>query len=388
MEHEQLPQSTAETGVTCGLGTSRPATILVVEDNLPFCRMLADLLGEHGYLVRVAHDGDEALDLMIQEVPDLVLTDVVMPRMDGFALLARMRSDPRLHDLPVVFLSGYHSLDQRRRARQWGIEEYLDKPVGAQELLDKVDAVLRRRAVINASIRRRVDQVRDQILGLIQHEFRTPLTLIMGYAEFMQESLDLEPNRTQTKESVEAILEGSRRLHHLVESFLLLANLSREVLPEDEIFPLDPIALWRECVTYRSEEIAASGLQVRLTEPDDPVIVYGVMENLREALVRLLDNAIRYRRNESRTIRLSAVAKPGYVGWCIQDEGTGIPLPLLAELSEPFVRPTVKYPISRGTGLSLTLVRRVAELHGGHLQVDSQVGVGSTFTFWVADRDI
>jgi two-component system, sensor histidine kinase and response regulator len=388
MNQEQLSNSTPETGITFGFGASRPTTILVVEDNLPLCRLLADLLEAEGYLVRSAYNGEEALDLMREEVPNLVLSDVVMPHMDGFALLAQMRSDPRLYDVPVVFLSGYSSEDQRRRAQEWGIEEYIDKPLNAQTLLDKLDVVLRRRAVIEAGVRRRVDRVRNQILGLIQHEFRTPLTLIMGYAEFLQESLEQEANQAQFKESVEAIMEGSRRLNHLVESFLLLANLSREHLPEDEIYALDPTALWRECLTFRSEEINQSGLYVRLTEPDDPVIVYGVMENLREALVRLLDNALAYRRAESQHIRLSTVVKPGYVGWRIQDEGPGIALPLLAELSEPFVRPNAKQSTSHGSGLGLTLARRVAELHGGHLQVESQTGVGSTFTLWVADRDI
>lgn len=380
--------ATTDSAVTTGYGAPLPTTILVVEDNLPLNQSLGELLRSQGFRVQSAAHGADALAQMLREPPDLVLSDVVMPHMDGFALLTQMRQDPRLSHLPVIFLTGYGSDEVRHRAQDWGIEEYIDKPLNPDVLVEKIRAVLQRRSIIEQGIRRRVDHVRNQILGLIQHEFRTPLTLIMGYAEFMQESLETEENHAHIRESVEAILEGSHRLHHLVESFLLLANLSRDRLPEDEIFPLDPTALWRESLTMRREDLNESGLRVRLSEPDDPVIVYGVMEILREALTRLLDNAIRYRRPESHIIELSTEIKPGFVGWRIRDEGVGIPVNLLAALTDPFVRAQEFRSSVHGAGLSLTLVRRVAELHGGHLQVESQEGVGSTFTLWVADRDV
>lgn len=361
--------------------------ILVVEDNQALNFTLCEMLQTHGYTVQSASNGSEALAILAQQPPDLVVSDLLMPEMDGYALLNRIRGNPRTRNLPVIFLTGHDTPEERRRAKESGVVDYLIKPLDEGDLLHTVRVVLKRHAEQEEDFHRRIEEVRNQILGLVQHEFRTPLTFVMGYAEYLQDALRQELPREELQHSVDAILEGSRRLHHLVESFLLLANLSREALPEDEVYPLDPAALWRECLTEVRETIEDAEIKVVLTESPDPVMVFGVMDLLREALSRLLDNAIRYRRSGVRTIWLGTVAKPGLVGWTIRDEGVGIPAPLLAQLSAPFVRLHQRQADGHGIGLGLTLVRRVAELHGGYLEIESEEGVGSTFTLWVSDEE-
>jgi signal transduction histidine kinase len=362
-------------------------SILVVEDNESLNYTLCEVLQSHGYAVQSASNGNEALKIMAQTTPDLVVSDLVMPEMDGHALLNRIRGNPRTRNVPVIFLTGYDSPEQRRRAKDSGVVDYLTKPLNEGDLLHTVRAVLKRHAEQEADFHRRVEEVRNQILGLVQHEFRTPLTFVMGYAEYLQDAIRQDLPREEIQHSVDAILEGSRRLHHLVESFLLLANLSREELPADEVYPLDPAALWRECLTEVRETLEEADITIRLSEPPDPVVVFGVMDLLREALSRLLDNAIRYRRSGARTIWLATVAKTGYIGWVIRDEGVGIAPDLLAQLSAPFVRLHQRRADGHGIGLGLTLVRRVAELHGGYLEIESEEGVGSTFTLWVSDEE-
>lgn len=361
--------------------------ILVVEDNQTLNFTLCEVLQTHGYIVQSASNGSEALKMLTQNPPDLVVSDLVMPGMDGHALLNRIRGNPKTRNLPVIFLTGHDSPEQRRRAKDSGVVDYLTKPLNEGDLLHSVTSVLKRYAEQEADFYRRVEEVRNQILGLVQHEFRTPLTFVMGYAEYLQDALRQDLPREEIQHSVDAILEGSRRLHHLVESFLLLANLSRDALPVDEVYPLDPAALWRECLTEVREVIEESEITIKVSEPLDPVVVFGVMDLLREALSRLLDNAIRYRRPGARTIWLATDAKPGYVGWMIRDEGVGIAPALLAQLSAPFVRLHQRQADGHGIGLGLTLVRRVAELHGGYLDIESEEGVGSTFTLWVSDEE-
>lgn len=366
-------------------------SILVVEDNATLNRVLCTLLAEQGYAVESAHDGADALDKLHHYAPDLIVTDVVMPEMDGHTLLQQIRSDPNTYHLPVIFLTGYASADDRQRAKELGVEEYLTKPLDSSDLIHSVRNALLRRQATERHIDYRVETIRTQILNLVQHEFRTPLTLIMGYGEYLQEIIEDQGiqavDEKELRQSLDAILEGSRRLHHLVESFLTLANLGRDTLPEEDIYPLDPLALWRESVTMLREEINASPLQVILNEPPDPVIIYGVMELLREALVRLLDNALRYRRSTSQFVWLTVVTKPGFVGWEIRDEGIGIAPQRIATLAAPFARLHKPGVATHGAGLSLTLARRVAELHGGTLTIDSEEGRGSVFTLWVVDRD-
>jgi len=361
--------------------------ILVVEDNEALNFTLCEFLQTQGYTVHRASNGTEALEMMTKNPPDLVVSDILTPEMDGQALLNRIRGNPKTRNLPVIFLTGFDSPEQRRRIKASGGVDYVSKPLNEGELLNTVRAVMRRHAEQEADFQRRVEEVRHQILGLVQHEFRTPLTFVMGYAEYLQDAVRQDMPREEVQHAVDAILEGSRRLHHLVESFLLLANLSREELPTDEVYPLDPAALWRECLTEVREAIEEAEITVLTSELPDPVVVFGVMDLLREALSRMVDNAIRYRRPGARTIGLGTVAKPGFVGWMIRDEGVGIAPALLAQLSAPFVRLNQRQAEGHGIGLGLTLVRRVAELHGGYLDIESEEGVGSTFTLWVSDEE-
>ena len=361
--------------------------ILVVDDNQTLNSTLCEVLQANGYVVQSASNGSEALKMLTQNLPDLVVSDLVMPEMDGHALLNRIRGNPKTRHVPVIFLTGHDTPEQRRRVKDSGVVDYLTKPLNEGDLLHTVRAVLKRHADQEADFYHRVEEVRNQILGLVQHEFRTPLTFVMGYAEYLQDAVRQDLPREEIQNSVDAILEGSRRLHHLVESFLLLANLSREALPADEIYPLDPAALWRECLNEVRDTIEESNITIKVSEPFDPVVVFGVMDLLREALSRLLDNAIRYRRPGERTIWLATVAKPGYVGWMVRDEGVGIAPALRAQLSAPFVRLHQRQADGHGIGLGLTLVRRVAELHNGYLDIQSEEGVGSTFTLWVSDEE-
>ena len=385
MSDADLPATTMTHLAT--IPEKRP-TILVVDDNRTLSRILRELLEAQGYLVDAAFDGHEALEYLRTRTPDLIVSDVVMPQIDGYELLRQLRSNSATQQIPVIFLTAFDTPEGRRRAKEAGAVDFLTKPLDDADLLVTVRAALTHQSEMEAAIQRRVEVVRNEILGLIQHEFRTPLTFIMGYAEFLHSTLHEEIRRDEIAHSVEAILEGSRRLHHLVESFLMLATLSREALPDDEFYPLDPMVMWRETVAPQREELNAAKLRVLLLEPPDPIIAFGMMDLLREALSRLLDNAIRYRKPESTTIMLATVAKPGYVGWSIRDDGIGIAPEMQLRLAEPFQRGHHALTGEHGAGLGLSLARRVAELHGGYLEIESAEGVGSTFTLWVADREV
>jgi signal transduction histidine kinase len=359
----------------------------VVEDSPTLNRTLCALLGEQGYAVLSAADGIQALALLRRQPVDLVLADIVMPELDGHGLLQSIRHDPALCRLPVVFITAYATPEDRIRAKENGVEDYLAKPLDPADLLATIRNVLNRRILLESSHQREVEAVRNQILTLVQHEFRTPLAYVMGYAEYLQSVLDEELDQERMQLAVQAILEGSYRLRDLLESFLALAALGNRTLTADDLYPVDPTALWREAANGFRSRLEHARLQLILEEPADPIIAYGLVDLLRDALARLLDNAIRYRRIGSHTIWLSTEARGGYVGWIIRDEGQGIPSDRLAQVIEPFARLPQQAAEAQGIGLGLALVHRIAEHHGGYVSVESREGVGSTFGLWVPDRD-
>jgi DNA-binding response OmpR family regulator len=204
--------------------------ILVVQENASLSPSLCETLQTHGYAVQSASNGSEALQLLAQNPPNLVLSDLTMPEMDGHALLNRIRGNPKTRNLPVIFLLAQDATEQRRRVRESGVVDYLTKPLDETDLLQTVRTALRRHADQEADFHRRVEEVRNQILGLVQHEFRTPLTFVMGYAEYLQDALRQDMPREEIQHSVDAIPRGQPPPASLGRELLVAGkSLTREL---------------------------------------------------------------------------------------------------------------------------------------------------------------
>ncbi|MFZ1754370.1 MAG: response regulator [Caldilineaceae bacterium] len=361
----------------------RSKNVLVVEDNMAMNLAICDILEMNGYTVRTASDGMEGLALMKEHRPDVVLCDIMMPRMDGYTLLNQTRSDEQLRTVPFIFLTARSSAQDRRQAKSIGIEDYLIKPVDAQDLLLSISNVLRREEHLFYQAERQAEELRSQIVSALQHEFRTPLTFILGYAELLAESqagsVDLETLRT----SATAILEGGRRLQDMIEKFLLLADMQqRRELPESTT-QIDALILLAETAQRFEIKAKSANLAFGLESTPDHTTVLAEPTYVRAALDRLIENAIQYRKPTSSRILLSVVAIDGYLGLQVQDDGRGIPANAMDSLRNPFAQVDRENRDLPGIGLGLAQVRNMARLHGGYLQIESEEGMGSTFTVWL-----
>ncbi len=362
------------------------ALILVVEDSADLNRALCDILVSYGYRVHSAHDGHEALAYLhgVQPLePDVILCDIMMPGMDGYTLLQHTRTDVNLRALPFIFLTALASTADQRRAKEIGIEDYLTKPVDISDLVAAIENALKRRRVMKEETQRKLDDLRNSIVGLLQHEFRTPLTFVLGYAELLANTNPSNLNWDELRLAAAAILDGGQRLRTLIESFLLLAELQNRTLNSGELDRLEAMRLWRNVAQEVKPKAAAARLSLELLPARRPLYITGDAHLIEESLRRLVDNAIRYRRPESRLIRLSVVAVAPYVGLRIQDDGLGIRTEALAELLRPFEQSGRDQRTTVGVGLGLALINHIMRLHGGRLQIESTFGEGSTFTLWL-----
>jgi CheY-like chemotaxis protein len=221
------------------------ASVLVVEDNPDLNMPICEILEYYGLAIRSARNGVEGLEAMRDEKPDIVLCDIMMPAMDGYTLLKHTRADRELRSLPFIFLTARTSAEDQQRAKDIGVEDYLTKPVDESHLITAIENALRRRALMEEEMRSRMDTLRGEIVGLLQHEFRTPLVFVLGYAEYLldtgEETLNLDDLRT----AATAILEGGRRLERLIETFLLLAELQNHQVNEDVTSTIPASELWQ-----------------------------------------------------------------------------------------------------------------------------------------------
>lgn len=357
--------------------------LMVVEDNSAMNTAICDVLEYNEFRVVSAFNGQAALEMMTIERPSLILCDIMMPKMDGYTLLQHTRADVNLRTLPFIFLTARTADEDRRRAKSIGIEDYLTKPFDPDDLLISVNNALRRAESVAVETQRQLDEMRNQIVAVLQHEFRTPLTLVLGYAEFLQETtnlddLDLDDLRT----SAAAILEGGHRLQKLIEGFLMLADLQGRANFEGELSYLDCASLIHYVAGEVSPLAKAANVTIQIIG-EITCRISGSERHLRDALKRMLDNAIRYSRPDSRHVWVALVQEAGYTGISIQDEGIGIPPQVVLQLSQPFAQVDRRNRETPGAGLSLALIQQVARLHGGDLTIDSEYGKGSAFTLWL-----
>src|SRR6185503_10573124 len=160
-------------------------TILVVEDDAALLQGLRDILELSGYQVLTGRTGVEGLAVLEKQLPDLIVSDINMPQMDGYQFYSQVRAKPDWVSLPFIFLSAKSEKDDVRRGKLLGADDYIIKPFEEVDLLVAIQGKLNRRAEIQAAMNRQMDDLKRTILTSLNHEFRTPLTYITTYADMM-----------------------------------------------------------------------------------------------------------------------------------------------------------------------------------------------------------
>ncbi len=364
--------------------SSAQELVLVVEDNDDLNHAICAILESYKYRILSAFDGKEALEIMETTLPDIILCDIMMPGMDGYTLLQHTRADERLRMLPFIFLTALTSTEDQRKALRIGIEDYLTKPVEEGDLVLAIQNAMRRRRDIDTEIANALLDLRSQIVGTLQHEFRTPLTFVLGYAEYLQDIAEQEVETGELKTAISGILEGGYRLQKLIESFLRLAEVQGLQMKSEDLQILNAHTLLQTAVQDASSKLAKANLSTQIDPQDSDTYLVGEPELLHEALKRILDNSIQYRRPDSQQIWLSVERlTEGHIGLQIRDDGQGIPPETVNDLTKPFEQGNRSERTQPGAGLSLALIQHIMHSHNGKLEIESKVGVGTTITLWL-----
>lgn len=361
---------------------SNPATtVLIVEDDQNLNLALVETLQTYGYATLSACHGREALDLLRQQLPDVIVCDINMPVMDGYTFLQHTRAEPAWRLLPFIFLTAHTTTENQRRAKAIGIEDYLSKPIDARDLVAAIENALKRRRLIAAEIERSLDHLRNRIVGLLQHEFRTPLTFILGYAELLLNSGADNLDAEQMRLMASAILDGGRRLQQQIETFLFMAELQNHKLDPKSIEPVDAWSIWNDILRDYAHTERLGPLPVELLGQNDTVIVKADVHLIDAAVRHLFDFMQRARRPNATHIECSIVHQFPYVGLAIRcDDAAAPPAP-------PSYQESANSPMAQTTvmdvDLGLTLAQSVAHLHGGKLTIEAEGGGALKLVLWL-----
>ncbi len=357
--------------------------ILVVEDDASLLAGLRDILELAGFTVATASNGLQGLAALETFSPHLIVSDIMMPKMDGYRFFEEVRARPEWISLPFIFLTAKGEKTDIRRGKQLGVDDYVTKPFEVEDLIVAVRAKLDRRAQLEAARDRQVADLKSTILNTLNHEFRTPLTYITTYAELLR---DAGPGVTaeELKIFMRGIQAGSDRLRRLVEDFILLVEIqsgeARETYERRRDTLVNAPALLQAVLTRLSARATARGVQLIADIPAELPALLADAEYLSNAVTRLVDNGIKFAKREGGQVVLRARAAGDRLVVEVKDDGLGMRPADLEKVFDVFYQIDRAKMEQQGSGSGLAIARGLITLHGGTLSIQSEYGVGTTFT--------
>jgi signal transduction histidine kinase len=363
-------------------------TILVVEDDTNLLSGIRDILELEQYKILTASDGVEGLRILQQMItpPDLIVSDIMMPRMDGIEFLTKVRKEDRFVSVPFIYLTAKSEKRDVQRGKELGVDDYVIKPFNADELLVAVRSRLNRAADMERVQAGRESELKRNILTILNHEFRTPLTFIVAYADMLNDYADGTANgkgeQAEMLNFLQGVKSGADRLQYLIENFIMLVELETGSARKNYEWRRQPItdvhALLQSAV-HRAAANHDSRHQVKIMVENDVPEFVGDEEYLVLAIAHLVDNACKFS-PETTTIQVGARYEDHSVRLWVKDKGRGIPVDEREKVWDDFYQIDRAYYEDQGAGAGLAIVKGIAELHGGGAELKSQVQMGSTFT--------
>jgi signal transduction histidine kinase len=364
---------------------SAPPDILVVDDDPVVRALMRTSLEGDGFAVREAGDGEAALALCAQQRPDLIVADVVMPRLDGFGLCRAVRARPELAYTPILMATGLDDVSSITQAYEAGATDFIAKPIQWVILSHRVRYMLRAaqnqtQLVASMRVAEAANRAKTEFLANMSHELRTPLNAIIGFSELMRDGA-FGPLSERYAEYAQIIADSGSHLLTIINDVLDLAKAeaNRLVLVEDQIEIAPVVALSANIIREMANK-ASVAFEVELE--DGLPTLSADAPKLRQILINLLSNACKFT-PAGGTVRLHVTRDrpPAGVIFRITDTGIGIPEEKMAIVLAPFGQ--VDTRLAReygGIGLGLPLTKRLVELHEGTMEVVSRPGEGTIVT--------
>ena len=347
------------------------ARLLIVDDDESLRTSLCDAFRMEGYAVTGAADAQEALPLIQGTTFDVLISDLMLPGIDGLSLLEKARVV--LPEAVIILMTGQGTVESAIRALKGGAYDYILKPFKLEGILHVVgrgleQQRLRRENLALAEINRRlteIDEIKSHLLSAITHEFRTPLTIIYGWMDLLL-SGQFGHLSGGVQESVEAIGHSARRLGRLIANLLAYVEFERKeaALQEQEV---DLGAILRQAATQLADEYAEKRIQVEFLREVRGASLRADPEKLTLLFSNLVENAIKFNRPGGRVL-LESWAADGMATVTITNTFGRIPQERLARLFEPFTQGDMTLTREAGgLGLGLAVARAIVEVHGGSI---------------------
>ena len=352
--------------------------ILVIDDEEWLREMVHMALSQRGFEVVEAENGSVGVEVAHKELPDLILCDVNMEKMDGYSTLSSLRGEAATMSIPFILMTGLADHAGMRHGMELGADDYLPKPFTIDALYASVEARLKKVQVVRQEAEKKLADLRDNISLMLPHELRTPLNGILAYGEILAAEAETLPP-AEVAEMGQVIHDSGKRLERLIENFLIYTQLEMLGTDPQKVNALrskqthQPARLVEQHARGQAQT-ASRGGDLTLDLVDKPVPMSE--EYLAKIVDELVQNAFKFS-PKATPVRVVLCDLPDSVLFSVTNQGRGFPMDQISKIGA-YMQFDRKMHEQQGLGLGLVITKRLTELHGGKLGIQNEPLAGTT----------
>jgi len=341
--------------------------ILIVDDAVDTVELLKKRLRFEGYDTAEAYDGEEALKQVAEYNPDLIILDVMMPKLDGYEVCQRLKSNENTKYIPILMLTAKSEVEDKVKGLDIGADHYLAKPFNYKELSARVRSLVAVKAAREKLVEEEKSKALERMMEEVEHEIRNPLTSIGGFARRVYNRL---PQGDPNKKYMEMIINDVARLENMIKELL---ELETTAISYRELTNINDVIV--EALKSFKQDLEDRGIEARTELGDNLPLISIDQEQMKMALANLVENSIEAMQNKLKILKVTSRISDGRIEIQVSDTGKGIPKDKIKNIFDPFF--TSK---TRGPGVGLTFVLKIIQEHRGTVSVESEPGKGTIFT--------
>jgi two-component system, sensor histidine kinase and response regulator len=348
--------------------------ILIIEDQPDVRENIEAILELEDYETLIAENGEMGIEMAKNHQPDLILCDVMMPKLDGFGVVQALRQNPITSTIPLIFLTAKVDRLSLRQGMDLGADDYLTKPFTLDELINAVKARLSKQTLIQKDVNQELDKFRSNITRSLPHELLTPLNGILGMSDLLSNYYDTM-DADEVQSCLADIKTSSERLHRLIQNFLLFAQLElfQSNPQQSQIWQnrlskttTNPVSIIEKITQNIAQQIGRTDdLQLSLKEAS----VCISEEDLEKITEEIVDNAFKFSQKGSLVTVQNTLEDNKFI-LTVTNQGRGMSSEQIAQIGA-YIQFERKLYEQQGSGLGLVIAKRMTKLYNGELEIQS-----------------
>jgi signal transduction histidine kinase len=320
-----------------------------------------------GYDTAEAYNGEEALNKVPEYEPDLIVLDVMMPKIDGYEVCQRLKSNENTKYIPILMLTAKGEVEHKVKGLDIGADDYMSKPFDYKELSARIRSLLSLKAVHEKKVEVTKSGALEQMIDEVAHEIRNPLTAIGGFARKVFNKLpEDDPNRKY----MQMIIEDVAVLDNMIKQLIELKSM--EISQRE---PANINEIVSDSLKVFEKEITEKNIQVKTEFVDNPPLLSIDKKLMKRALCNMIKNAIEAMETTAKNLTINTLLSGNHLKIQLADTGKGIDKDKIKNIFDPMVSSKMFSP-----GLGLTFALKIVQYHGGAISAESEPGKGTTFT--------